>query len=179
MPSGQGARSVTAMNIVIEIVVLGWLLARQLAAQPLSGGYRLPLILMIVGVFELGAFLLGGQQLAQVLKGQRSLATIHHGPAVVAALAGSLVIAAVSAAVRAPTFRLWWRDGQWWRKGTGVTLVLWVVSLAAHLAYDDLISRSQALNGLGNATILLYFAISLGIQRMLLTVRAARERGAG
>jgi hypothetical protein len=163
------------VSIVIDIVILVLLLARQVTTRPLSGGYRLPLILLIVGLFEFAAFLLGGgQQLAEVLKGQRSFPTVHDGSTVVAALAGSLVIAALSAAVRAPTFRLWWQDGQCWRKGTAVTLVLWIVSLAAHLGYDDLISRSSALRGLGNVTVLLYFAVSLGFQRMFLAARASR-----
>jgi hypothetical protein len=163
------------VSIVVDIVVVVLLLARQVTTRPLSGGYRLPFILVTVGLFEFAAFLFGGgQQLAQFLKGHRSLTAIHDGPAVVAALAGSLVIAALSAAVRAPTFRLWWQDGQCWRKGTAVTLVLWIASLAAHLGYDDLISHSPALTGLGNATVLLYFAVSLGIQRMFLAARAAR-----
>jgi hypothetical protein len=132
-------------------------------------------ILVVVGLFEFAAFLLGGgQQLAQFLKGQRSLTTIHDGSTVVAAVIGSLVIAALCAAARAPAFRLWWQDGQYLRKGIAVTLVLWIASLAAHLVYDDLISHSSALNGLGNATILLYFAVSLGIQRMFLAARASR-----
>jgi hypothetical protein len=163
------------VSIVIDVVVLALLLARQVTTRPLSDGYRLPAILLIVGLFEFAAFLLGGgQQLAQVLKGQRSFTTIHDGSIVVAALAGSLVIAALSAAVRAPTFRLWWQDGQYWRKGTAVTLALWIVSLAAHLVYDDLISHSSAVRGLGNVTILLYFAVSLGLQRIFLAVRASR-----
>jgi len=163
------------VSIVIDIVVLALLLARQVMTRPLSGGYRLPLILLIVGLFEFAAFLLGGgQQLAQVLKGQRPFVTIHDGSTVVAALAGSLVIAGLSAAVRAPTFRLWWQDGQYWRKGTAVTLVLWIVSLAAHLVYGDLISHNSAVRGLGNVTILLYFAVSLGIQRIFLAARASR-----
>jgi hypothetical protein len=165
----------TAVGIVIDLVVLALLLARQVTTRPLSDGYRTPLILLIVGSFEFGAFLLGGgQQLAQFLKGHRSVITTHDWSTVVAALIGSLVIAALSAAVRAPTFRLWWQDGQYWRKGTAATLVLWIASLAAHLGYDDLISRSSALRGLGNATILLYFAVSLGIQRMFLAARASR-----
>jgi hypothetical protein len=36
---------------------------------------------------------------------------------------------------------------EYWRKGTAVTLVLWIVSLAAHLGSDDLISHSSALRG--------------------------------
>ena len=165
------------MSIVIALVVLALLLARQVTARPLSGGYLLPLILVIVGLFEFAAFLLGGgQQLAQFLKGHRSLTTIHDWSTVVTALIGSLVIAALSAAVRAPTFRLWWQDGQYWRKGTAVTLVLWIASLAAHLGYDDLISHSSALRGIGSATTLLYFAVSLVIQRMFLPARAMRHR---
>jgi hypothetical protein len=78
----EGRGKVLPVSIVIDLVVLALLLARQVTTRPLSGGYRLPLILVIVGLFESAAFLLGGgQQLAHFLLGHRSLTTIHDGPA--------------------------------------------------------------------------------------------------
>jgi hypothetical protein len=162
------------VDIVIDIVLLVLLLARQVTTRPLSDSYRLPMILVIIGIVEFAAFVTGGgQQFAQIVKGQRSFMAIHGSKTVAVALIGSLALAALFAAIRAPTFRLWWQDGQYWRKGSALTLALWIVSLAAHLAYDDLVSRNAALNGLANATILLYIAVSLGIQRMLLGRRAS------
>jgi hypothetical protein len=162
------------VDVVIDIVILALLLARQVMTRPLSDSYRLPAILMIIGLVEFAAFLTGGgQQFAEILKGQRAFTTIHDDKTVAVALVGSLALAALFAAIRAPTFRLWWQDGKYWRKGSPVTLVLWIVSLGGHLAYDDLISKSASLNGLANATILLYFAVSLGLQRVFLARRAS------
>lgn len=159
---------------MIDIVILALLLARQVTTRPLSDSFRLPAILVIVGLVEFAAFLMGGgQQFAEIVKGQRGFTTIHDAKTVAVALIGSLALAALFAALRAPTFRLWWRDGKVWRKGGAVTLVLWIVSLGAHLAYDDLIASNAALNGLGDATILLYFAVSLGLQRVFLARRAS------
>jgi hypothetical protein len=163
------------VTIVGDLAVLVFVLAGQVRAKPLAS-FRLPLILLVIGVLEAGAFLAGGgQQLAEILKGHRSFAvTVPDGKTAIAAMMGSLVIAAVGAAIRVPTFRLWWQDGQYWRKGTAVTVVLWLVSLGAHLLYEGLTARDPALSGLGAATTVLYFGVSLGIQRVLLAARTSR-----
>ena len=160
------------MTIVGDLAVLVFVLAGQVRAKPLSS-FRLPLILVVIGAFEAAAFLVGGgQRLADILKGQRSFAvTVPDGKTAIVALTGSLVIAAVGAAIRVPTFRLWWQDGQYWRKGTAVTVALWLVSLGAHLLYEGFTARDSALSGLGAATTVLYFGVSLGVQRVLLAAR--------
>ncbi|HME66295.1 MAG TPA: hypothetical protein VKG61_15525 [Streptosporangiaceae bacterium] len=53
-----------------------------------------------------------------------------------AALAGSLVLAAITGAIRAMTVRVWVEASQALRQGTWITALLWVVSLDAHLGYD-------------------------------------------
>ena len=112
------------MDVVIDIVILALLLARQVTTRPLSDSYRLPAILVIIGLVEFAAFLMGGgKQFAEILKGQRAFTTIHDGKTVAVALVGSLALAALFAAIRAPTFRLWWQDGKCWRKGSALTLV--------------------------------------------------------
>jgi hypothetical protein len=165
------------VTIVGDLAVLVFVLAGQVRAKPLAS-FKLPLILVVIGAFEAGSFLVGGgQRLAEILKGQRSFAvTVPDGKTAIVALTGSLVIAAVGAAIRVPTFRLWWQDGQYWRKGTAVTVAVWLVSLGAHLLYEGLTARDPALSGLGAATTVLYFGVSLGIQRVLL---AARTVGIG
>jgi len=163
------------VTIVGDLAVLVFVLAGQVRAKPLSG-FRLPLILVIIGALEAGAFLVGGgQRLAEILKGHRSFAvTVPDGKTAIMALTGSLVIAAVGAAIRVPTFRLWWQDDQYWRKGTAVTVVLWLVCIGVHLLYEALTARDSALSGLGAATTVLYFGVSLGIQRVLFAVRTLR-----
>ena len=68
----------TALNIVIGIAVLGLIVSRQLQVRPLRASLRLPLLLAIVGVAELSSH----------------LKTQHSKSATIAALAGSLVLAA-------------------------------------------------------------------------------------
>ena len=57
------------------------------------------------------------------------------------------------------------------RRGTWLTAVLWIVSLAAHLGYDDLVAGHVAgKNGgnVGDATIVLYLVVTLTVQRFML-----------
>jgi len=71
------------------------------------------------------------------------------------------------------------RDGRAWQQGNWITALLWIIGLAAHLGYDALVYKSSAL---GNVTILLYLAVSLAVQRVILQTRADRlpvEAGAG
>lgn len=163
------------MNIIIDVVVLAWFLIRQVRARPLSESYTVPLILAVVGLLEFGAYLMGGgQQLAAFLKGHRAFTTIPDGKTILAAAAGSLILAVVTGAMRAPTVRLWWQDGQYWRQGTWLTLTLWIVSLGVHLGYDALIAHGTGKAEIGDATLLLFFAVSLTVQRVILTARAHR-----
>jgi len=163
------------VTFVGDLAVLVFVLAGQVRAKPLAG-FRLPVILVVIGALEAGSFLVGGgQRMAEILKGQRSFAvTVPDGKTAIVALTGSLVIAAVGAAIRVPTFRLWWQDGQYWRKGTAVTVAVWLVSLGAHLLYEGVTARDSTLSGLGAATTVLYFGVSLGVQRVLLTARTFR-----
>ncbi len=149
-------------TLVIGLVALAVLVGSQLAKKPLSGSFRLPVILAVVGLFEVASFLRD-----------------HHGGSLVAPLAGSLALAAVTGALRAPTVRLWVQDTQVWRQGTWLTAVLWIASLAAHLGYDALVTHGKADASVGTATIVAYFAVSQGVQRLLLAARAARLTGVG
>jgi hypothetical protein len=84
------------------------------------------------------------------------------------------VLGAVFGAIRAMTVRLWFGGGQALRQGTWLTLLLWIVSLGVHLGYDYLVLGHGSLSGLGNATLILYFAITYTIQRLILQARAGR-----
>jgi hypothetical protein len=99
----------------------------------------------------------------------------HHGGAVTAAaLGGSLVLAIVFGVARAATIRIWQKDGVTWSQGSWITALLWIAALAAHLGYDYLLDAHRGTAGLGSATILLYVAITLGTQRLMLMQRASR-----
>jgi hypothetical protein len=155
-------------NLVIGIAVLALVLWRQLATRRLSESYRFAVILAIIGVIEFADFLKGHP---------------HDSGGIAAAVVGSLVLAGGFGWIRALTVTVWRQDGgQLLRKGTWVTAVLWVVSLAAHLGYDDLVAgHITGKNGgnVANATVVLYLVITLTVQRYALLRRVARQEAAG
>lgn len=150
-----------AVNLLVGLAVLALLVYRQLQVRPVRANFRLPLILAVIGVI----------QLTQFLKHD------HHTGTVFAALAGSLVLAAIFGAIRAMTVRVWIQAGQALRQGTWVTAVLWVVSLGVHLGYDYLVDGKGSQAGLGTASLTLYFAVTYTIQRFILQAKAQRIAG--
>jgi hypothetical protein len=69
------------------------------------------------------------------------------------------------------------KDGQPWSQGSILTAGLWVVALGAHLGYDALFSSHKDISGIGTATVLLYLVVSLVVQRVVITTRAAKISG--
>jgi hypothetical protein len=154
-------------SLVVGLAVLAWVLSRQLMARRLGESYRLSIILGAIGAVQFIAFLNG-----------------HPGNAgrIGLAVLGSLVLAAVFGVARALTVRVWRQDSQLMRQGTWLTAVLWIVAVAAHYGYDDLVAgHITGKNGtsVGNATVLLYLVISLTVQQLVLLRRVARLDAAG
>lgn len=149
-----------ALEIVLGVLVLGLVIYRQVIARPINaGGMRLIVILAVIGVVETVDYL------------QR----YHGGPGTYAALGGSLVLAAAFGMLRAGTVRLWSQDGQVWMKGNWLTAGLWIIAIAAHLGYDALVAHGHVTSGgVGAATVVLYLAVSLGVQRLVSQYRANR-----
>lgn len=149
-----------AIEIVLGVAVLGLVIYRNLVARPINArGLRLMLILAIIGVVETVDY----------------LQKYHGGPGTYAALGGSLVLAAVFGVLRASTVRLWSQDGQIWSKGNWLTAALWIIAIAVHLGYDALVAHGHGSNGgVGTATVVLYLAVSLGVQRLVSQYRASR-----
>ena len=154
-------------SLIISVLVLALFLSRQLVARRLSESYRLSIILAVIGIVEFANFLSGHPD---------------DDAGIAAAVVGSLVIAAVFGAVRALTVQVWRENGQLLRKGTWLTAVLWILSLAAHLGYDDLVAgHVTGKNGgnVGDATVILYLVVTLTIQRFVLLNRVARQEASG
>jgi hypothetical protein len=148
---------VIVLDVILGLAVLALLIYRQLAARPVNASaLRLIAILVIIGLIQTYQFLSKG----------------HDHPLTFAALGGSLVLAAIFGALRAGTVRVWVDDGQAWSQGNWVTAVLWIASLIAHLGYDVLVVHGPGARGLGTATIVLYLAVTLGFQRVLVFRRA-------
>jgi hypothetical protein len=152
-----------AVNLVIGLAVLGFILYRQMQPRPVRANMRLPLILAIIGIIQLIDFLQHGT---------------HNTTKVALALAGSLVLAAITAAIRAFTVRVWIDGGQAWRQGNWLTALLWVVSIGLHLGYDYLVLGKGSESGVASASLLLYFAVTYTIQRLIQQARAQRMGGA-
>jgi hypothetical protein len=155
------------VSLVIGLAVLALVLVRQLSTRRLSESYRLSIILAIIGVVQFVDFLKG-----------------HPGNpgGIIAAVAGSLVLAAVFGVARSLTVKVWRQGGQLLRKGTWITAVLWVIAVAAHYGYDDLVAghvAGQNGSSVGNATVLLYLVISLTVQQFVLLARVKRQEAAG
>jgi hypothetical protein len=152
------------VNLIIGLAVLAFILYRQMQARPVKANMRLPLIFAIIGLVEL----------TQFLQHQH-----HSAAAVIAALVGSLALAAVFGAIRAVTVRVWLKEGVAWRQGTWLTTVLWLVSLGVHLGYDYLVDGKGSQAGLGTASLTLYFAVTYTVQRLILQWRAQKLTDTG
>jgi hypothetical protein len=147
------------IDVVLGVVVLALLIYRQLRARPVSAsGLRIIAILGAVGLLETAQFL------------QKN----HGGTVTHAAIGGSRVLAAIFGVLRATTVRLWLQDGQPWSKGNWLTASLWIAALAANLGYDGLVAHGHGDSNVGTATVLLYLAVSLAIQRVIVHQRAHR-----
>jgi hypothetical protein len=155
-----------ATDIILGVVVLALLIYRQMVARPVRArGLRIVAILAVIGVLQTVQY----------------FDKYHSSDGTYAALGGSLVLAAIFGALRSATVRLWIQDGQAWQKGNWLTGVLWAVALAAHLGYDALVARGHGHGApsVGDATVVLYLAVSLGIQRLIVQQRASRPLPGG
>jgi drug/metabolite transporter (DMT)-like permease len=151
-------------SILIGLVVLAWLLWRQVQVRELrhDRGYTLPLVLCVAGI-------------AQIVQYDHKHPLAGTG---IALLVLSIVVAAAFAVWRATTVRVWLDGGQLMRQGTWVTIVLWLVAIGVHLGGDHLIAPHDA-DRLGSVSLLLYLGVSLGVQRFALGERARRRLTGG
>jgi uncharacterized membrane protein len=146
-------------SIVIGVAVVGLLLARQLQVRPVreQSSLRIALILGVIGIAEL----------INAAHGHSLRATA------VAWLALMVIVGAALGAVRAFTVKLWRLDnGMSMRQGSVVTAILWVISLGAHLAMESRIDAASKIAGFGASSLLLYLAVTYGVQREVVRWRA-------
>ena len=139
------------------ILVVGLLIYRQWAARPVQDDFRLPLILGIIGIVELFPRSSPARSWTSA-----SLPALRGQPAAGRGVRGCPGPDDPGVGIR---------GGQAWRQGNLLTAVLWLATLAVHLGYDRLVYPH---GNLGAVTILLYLAVSSGIQRMILQARARR-----
>jgi hypothetical protein len=144
-------------TILFAVVVLAWIIVRQLQARPVNE--RNPFTVMValagVGLYQIAA--LAGK--------------VQIPPFAYLTLVVGLGSGAYFGWLRGRLVRVWRRDGQLLRQGNWLTVVLWVAGLAGHLGIDQtgvLLSRGtgrDAASALGTSGILLYVAVALAAQR--------------
>lgn len=156
--------------IIIAIVVV--VVVRQLAPRTLrENPVRLPAILGVIGLVQAGDYL-------------SAHPVVPFGD--VAGVVVGLALAALLAYPRAQSMRVYQRaDGTWMRQGNLRTLGWWVVSIGAHTAAAAGVpalfgEKVHGFSGLDSATLLLYLAVTLGVQYWFLHQRrtsASRMNG--
>jgi hypothetical protein len=147
-------------SIAIGIVVVVFLIARQMMKRSVRED-RKPVIMLIL-------FVIGLYETAQYVQSHSVSGTA------IAMAAASIVLAAVFGVIRGYTVRLWREGGTLWRQGTPLTLLLWVVSMGVHFGADYLAGGGSVSQGLTSATLLLYIAVTFGLQQLITQTRAAR-----
>lgn len=146
-------------NVLIALAVLALILSRQLRTREVreTQPYRIMLILGVVGLVETVQF---QQQHAVSLAGWSLVGT-------------SLVAGVVFGALRGRTVHVWREGGVLYRKGNAVTLALWLLAIGLHLGVDVVLKHvDHAAAGIGSTSILLYLAVTLGVQQLLVLERA-------
>jgi len=143
----------TAIDIVVSLAVLAFILYRQLQVRRASPTLVLPVILIVIGLVGL----------VQSSKGSNKLTGGEIG-----ILAALLVLDAVGlGAVRALTVRLWHDGTAVLRKGTWVTFGLWLVGIVIHEVVD-LVAH------IPSTSLLLYLGVTLLAQQLVLQARVNR-----
>jgi hypothetical protein len=149
-------------NILLGLVVVAWLLWNQLRTRRVREKFaQIYFLLGVIGLAE--TYTIISEHASAV------------GAVAIIWIVVSLVTAALLGVIRATTVKIW-RDaaGMAWRKGTAVTIILWIIALGIHFGFEFVIDHASAIATLGSATFLLYLAISLGVQREVVRQRALR-----
>ena len=149
-----------ALNYVIIAALVVWVLTRQLQSRPVVARslFVLPVILGVVGIGSLGgAVPKGGQFTSNDVKW----------------LAIDLATTVVLGAVRGASIRLFPQGGVLWRKGTWLTLALWLLSFAARAGIGVLAADNGA-KVVASSALMLSFGVSLAVQGAVVYLRAAR-----
>ncbi len=146
------------VSYVIPALAVVWIIYRQFVGRFVTQGRSLvlPLVLLVWG-------------LVQVVQ-----ADVRWGTVAVLVVAGDLVLTAALGAVRGAAIRLSLRDGYLFRRGGGLSLVLWVVSIGARVAVAVLAAGTAAGPAVA-ATLTLGFGISIAAQYAVLAARVRAD----
>jgi hypothetical protein len=152
------------LQVIIGIAVLGWILYNQLRVRAFS-----PRRLRVAGI-------LGVIGLVEVVS-----AAGAHPVSVVGwtLLITGLVVGAALGLLRAATVKLWVRDGVVYTQGHAMTAALWIVGIGVHIGLDVLARViAPSADGVNASSVLLFIAVSLGVQGLMTMRRAQSLPGA-
>ena len=151
-------------DILFAVLVLLWIVFRQLRARPVKerNAYTVMLVLGVLGLYQ--------------------IATLAGKVPVPASAYVALVIGLGSGAffgwLRGRLVRVWRQDGALFRQGNWLTVLLWIGGLLVHLGIDRVgvllapASQQAAASACGTNGILLYLAVALAAQRSATLRRA-------
>ncbi len=152
------------LQVIIGIAVLGWILYNQLRVRQFTARrLRVAGILGVVGVVEVAS-----------TAGTHPVSVVGW-----TLLVAGLVIGAALGLVRAATVTLWVRDGAVWTQGHALTAVLWIVGIGIHIGLDVLAGAvAPTANAVNSSSVLLFIAVSLGVQGQVTMQRVRTLPGA-
>ncbi len=144
------------LSVVAVVVIVGYVIGRQLLGEPVRGKRLivLPLILAIVGAVDLGK------------------TGSHPGPADIALIVVEAVIAALIGLGQGALMRLEARDGALWGQMPGRSLWLWIALVASHGGLDLVAVGVGAHVAAGTSPILLVLGINRLAQAVVIGTRA-------
>lgn len=143
------------LNVLLVVVVAGWVVRRQVVARPIAGRslWLLPAILAVVGWSQIS-----------------HLHNLAAGAPYLAADLGSVVVLGM---LRGLTVELFTDQGVAWRRGTGLTVALWAVSFAARIVIG-VVASHQGYGTLSSDSLTLSLGASLLAQNLVIAWRAAQ-----
>jgi hypothetical protein len=143
---------------LIALVVLVWVVRRQMSERRVGARrvFTVPLIMAVIGI----ASLVNDKPHADKLLSATGLGLLAVG----------LVIGVGMGVARALSQRLYWRDGVAYARGTGLTMALWLGTVALRIGMAALGAVLHAPEGTGE--ILIFLALTLAVQNVVLMRRA-------
>lgn len=147
------------LYLVIAALVIWRVVFRQLRGSTITvrGLILIPGILLVLGLEN----------------SARALPKASGGE--IALLVVDLVVLLGLGVARAASTRLSTRDGYAFQKGTTLTLVLWLVTIAVRIGFGVLGARTGLTGSLTSSSILLSMGLSIGVQNLLIYGRARRR----
>jgi hypothetical protein len=142
------------ISIITGLLVLVFIIYRQRRIRLVreSVSITLPLVLAILGLSNFEYYL------------RSNPLTMTSMVSIIVSL---LFLAVGMGAARAFTIRIWSQNGDVFRQATWLTISLWIVSIALHIAVDQI-------GNTGESTLLIYYAITLFVQRSIVYARAKK-----